>query len=120
MPGGGSDVIPLDDGRGAAVPLGEAVPDGEIVGVVAEGDGVGVVAEGDGVGVVTEGDGVGVVTEGDGVGVVAEGDAGALEVVSPWIDGGDVCPLTATTSLRRRFLGWSADCVWDTADVSRY
>jgi hypothetical protein len=111
MPGGGSDVIPLDDGRGAAVPLGEAVSDGEIVGVVAEGDGVGVVAEGDG---------VGVVTEGDGVGVVAEGDAGALEVVSPWIDGGDVCPLTATTSLRRRFLGWSADCVWDTADVSRY
>jgi hypothetical protein len=99
-------MIPPDDGGfpppGAAVPMDGTVSGGEIVGVVAGGDGGGVVAGG------------------DGGGVVAEGDGGALEVVPPWIDGGDVCPLMAATSLRCRFLGWSADCVWDAADVSRY
>ena len=58
----------------------------------------------DGDGVVTDGDGE---PDGDGVpdgdGMVTDGtvfDGGAAGgVAPPWIDGGGVCPITATTSL---------------------
>ena len=38
----------------------------------------------------------------------------------PWIDGGDVCPATARTSLKPCFGRWSADCNLNTADVCVY
>jgi len=97
MPGGASDTIPLDPAgppMGAAVPDGEIVLDGEVV-VVDE-----AMPDDEIMGVVTEGDGEGAVTEGDGEGAVTEGDGETLEVLTAW-DGADVCPMTATTRLRR-------------------
>ena len=88
MPGGASDTIPLDP---AGPPMGAAVPDGEIV---LDGEVV-VVDE-----AMPDDEIMGVVTEGDGEGAVTEGDGETLEVLTAW-DGADVCPMTATTRLRR-------------------
>jgi len=89
LPNDGDGVVTDGDGE----PDGDGVPDGE--GVVPDGDGV--VPDGDGV--VPDGDGV--VPDGDGMvtdGTVFDGGA-AGGVAPPWIDGGGVCPITATTSL---------------------
>ena len=75
LPNDGDGVVTDGDGE----PDGDGVPDGE--GVVPDGDGV-----------VPDGDGM--VTDG----TVFDGGA-AGGVAPPWIDGGGVCPITATTSL---------------------
>jgi hypothetical protein len=118
---------------GEPVPVGELVPVGEAVHVgvtVPDAESVqagvavpvgGPVPVGDAVAVGELGSlGVETPTEGEGRGAVGEGVGGEVVSEPSWIDGGDDCPTTATTSLGPGFWGWSADCNLNTADLRGY
>ena len=124
-----AEAVPVGEAAqvGKAVPVAKAVPVGEAAQLsdpvaLAEAVPVGVetVTEGVGEGIVTEGVGEGRVTEGVGEGIVTEGVGEGVVAASPWIDGRDDCPTTATTSLGPSSCGRPADCDLNTADLCGY